>query len=88
MDRTTKWLLRTASLVVILSGIGGLSFFAISSGFIKNLKIESLKLSMGKKKVPNKITKRGNCPKTHNYNIGNFCMNEKGYETFEKEQIT
>ena len=41
---------------------------------------------MGKKKVPNKITKRGNCPKTHNYNIGNFCMNEKGYETFEKEK--
>ena len=40
MDRTTKWLLRTASLVVILSGIGGISIYLIKSGFLKSSSIK------------------------------------------------
>ena len=86
MDRTTKWLIRSASFVVIFSGIGGLFIYAFNSGFLKNPKISFLRFPIEKKKTLNKFIKKGNCPKTHNYNIGNFCMNEKGYETFGKEK--
>tara|TARA_B100000242_G_C42628330_1_gene295846 strand:- start:137 stop:292 length:156 start_codon:yes stop_codon:yes gene_type:complete len=35
MDRTTKWFIRSASLIVIFSGIGGLIIYAFNSGFLK-----------------------------------------------------
>ena len=86
MDRTTKWFIRSASLIVIFSGIGGLFIYAFNSGFLKNSKISFFRFPIEKKKTLDKFLKKGNCPETHNYNIDNFCMNETGYETYRKEK--
>tara|TARA_B100000242_G_scaffold212039_1_gene154289 strand:- start:146 stop:820 length:675 start_codon:yes stop_codon:yes gene_type:complete len=86
MDRITRLLIRFASLVVILSGIGGLSIYAFKSGIFKNPEFLSFNNLSNKIKSPNKIIKKGSCPKTHNYSIDKFCMNEKGYEMYRKEK--
>ena len=86
MDRITRLLIRFASLVVILSGLGGLSIYAFKSGIFKNPEFLSFNNLSNKIKSPNKIIKKGSCPKTHNYSIDKFCMNEKGYEMHRKEK--
>ena len=48
MDRTTKWLLRSAAIVVILSGVGAISIFIVNSkilhtnNYLKNKNISDI----------------------------------------------
>ena len=80
MDKTTKWLLRTASLVIILSGIGGISIYSIKSGVFKNLSLSTIRI----RKDKNILVKKGSCPKSHKINIGKYCFTDKGYESYNQ----
>ena len=80
MDKTTKWLLRTASLVIILSGIGGISIYSIKSGVFKNLSLSTIRI----RKDKNILVKNGSCPKSHKINIGKYCFTDKGYESYNQ----
>ena len=80
MDKTTKWLLRTASLVIILSGIGGISIYSIKSGVFKNLSLSISRI----RKDKNMLVNNGSCPKSHKINIGKYCFTDKGYESYNQ----
>ena len=83
MDKTTKWLLRIASGVVIISGVGGVSIFLANSDLLNNTNKKIINEQKVSQDVPNLILKKGDCPKSHNISAGRYCMTEEGYNSGE-----
>ena len=57
MDKTTKWLLRIASGVVIISGVGGVSIFLANSDLLNNTNKKIINDQKVSQDVPNLIFK-------------------------------
>ena len=83
MDKTTKWLLRIASGVVIISGVGGVSIFLVNSELFRNANQEKINNKKVSNDLPDMIIKVGNCPKSHNISAGGYCLTEEGYDSSE-----
>ena len=83
MDKTTKWLLRIASGVIIISGVGGITLFMTNSELFRNAKQEKINNKKVSNDLPDLIFKNGNCPKSHNISAGRYCLTEEAYNSGE-----
>ena len=89
MDRTTKWLLRSASIVVILSGLGAMSIFIVNS---KILQTSNLKFTSKSTKEESFEDKKEKCRSRARIGIQSYssCLNStyaKGSSTRRTEKF-